>query len=64
MDPTNIYLDNWLHLIKIAQSPGGGFFTDYNVTNGQIVFGSGVNVETTSLVVIALAFTPPTNITR
>ncbi|WFO75576.1 hypothetical protein J4526_01430 [Desulfurococcaceae archaeon MEX13E-LK6-19] len=53
-DYKNIY-DKCLWIISKAQDPVyGGIHTDYRVENGKIIIQGDMNVETTSIVVLAL----------
>ena len=61
LNPDNTYLQSWLSIISRAQSSSGGFYTHYIIDNttGTIRFKPGVNVETTSIIIISLYYPPP-----
>jgi len=64
LNPDNTYLQSWLSIISRAQSSSGGFYTHYIIDNttGTIRFKPGVNLETTSIVIISLYHPPPISI--
>lgn len=56
--------DKCIEIISAAQDPTGGIRTDYRVVNGSVVIEGDANVETTSIVILALYSDYPIQIAK